>query len=136
MAQSITSFTLNSVDYSGTNYNMHVMPMIPIPEFRLNIAELGQSSGVVTQGTLLGALTFDLQCHVIGSDSSTRDTRWANVLAALQAAHVAGLTTFSPTWTTDTFLARPVGGPEVGDIALNAVSFRLKLIVPSGAKIS
>lgn len=126
------SFTLNSVDYGDANHLLHVVRYSRvIPEFRVNIEQLAQADGAATQGTLHGARIWNLECAVVASSPSAADTAYDNVVSDLEAAHAAGLTTFAPEWETDTWEARPYGGPVEPEILINGYRFTLLIIAPN-----
>jgi hypothetical protein len=125
------SFTLNSIDYSGTDYKLHVLSHTIDYNFRVNVSELAQANNFVAQGQTFGPIIFTLDCAVVANSTTARDTCFGNVIAALVAAHIAGLTDFDADFIGSSgSQARPLDGPKDIKYTLNSVNFKLSLVVP------
>lgn len=132
-----TSFTLNSVDYGDDTHRVHVRSHLPVPSFRVNVSELAQGNGVVTQGSTYGALRWKLRCSLVAHNATDFAAAWDAVYNALVAAHVAGETVFTPGWypATVSWYARPVGGPVIMEQSINAVEFDLEILASDPSPI-
>lgn len=126
------SFALNSVDYGGTSYKVHIVsPARPwIPKLRVHLHSLAQADGAVSQGSKVGPRIWNLRCMIAAASASERATLVANVAAALLAAHQAGETNFvlgeEP---TKQWQARPLDISEL-EIALTGGEFTLQIVAP------
>lgn len=128
----IHSFELNGVDYGDSNHLVTVEDHRIDYPFRVNIVDLAQADGMVSQGTRFSSPIYTLDCALVASSPETRDTAWANVLQSLTGAHIAGITEFNPYFIEDvseTFYARPLDGPKDVQFGINGVRFSLKIIL-------
>lgn len=124
------SFILNEVDYGDSSHLLTVVGHSIDHDFHLNVEDLAQDDGFVSQGTKLGRSIFNLDCVVAASSPSTRDTAFGNVIGHLREAHIAGLTTFDPYFidATTELDARPYGGISDLQYSITGASFSIKLI--------
>ena len=127
----MASFTLNEIDYSGTNYKLHVLSHSIDYNFRVNVSELAQANNFVAQGQTFGPVILTLDCAVVAGSTDARDACFQNVMGALTTAHMAGLTTFDADFIGSSgSQARPLDGPKDVKYTLNSVAFKLSLITP------
>lgn len=128
----IHSFELNSVDYGDSNHLVTVEDHRIDYTFRVNIVDLAQGDGIVSQGTRFGSPVYTLDCALVASSPTTRDTAWNNVLQSLTAAHQAGITEFNPYFIEDVselLYGRLLDGPKDVQFGINGVRFSLKIIL-------
>ena len=137
MSASGNSFTLNSVDYGGGTYNVYVVEhtFVASGKPRVETVELADADGVASWGNTFDAKRLRLGC-VLGTGSVANLNTWIdNVVAAWEAAHAAGPTSFvldllSPrTWAN----TRPLSGIDV-ELALTGMMFKLELLCTDGAE--
>jgi len=131
MSACADSFKLNSVDYGGSSYKVHIVSgQMPWADFRVHLQPLAQGDGSVSQGATTAALQWKLQCMIAAASASERATLVANVIAALAAAHAAGETAFVlGRLPTRQYMARPVGRVD-GEEMLTGAAFDLTIIAP------
>lgn len=126
-----SSFTFNSINYSGASYGLTVVshngPFMPVP--RVNVEPLSAANGVVTQGAQWNALTIQLVCRVAGSSKADALTKVANIIAALKTAHEAGEHDFIlDDYSGDTYTARLTSGMAGARLGITGAEFTLTFI--------
>ena len=127
------SFSWDSIDFGGVNFNVHVSepswPGLPAPRnYRMKLAA---ASGSVSQGSTWDDLWIDMVCWIAAIDANARSVYVDNVETALMTT-VEGEKPLVLGWRPNMEYSARLDSPFAGMLAITGMHFPLRFWVPSG----